>query len=118
MLTHDIQTKEDVTLLITSFYKKVRHDQQLAPHFANVDWEHHTPVIIDFWCMILLGDPTYKSNPLVKHLHMPLKKEDFDRWLFHFRNTIDENFVGEKAEEAKQRAMTIAGMFQWKMGLT
>lgn len=114
---HDILTREDVTRLITSFYVKVRQDPQLAPHFQNIDWDHHTPIIINFWCMILLGDLTYKGNPLVKHLQMPLKKEDFDKWLFHFTGTVDANFTGEKAEEAKQRAVTIAGMFQWKMGL-
>jgi hemoglobin len=114
---HDIRTKEDITLLISEFYAKVRKDEQLAPHFSHVDWEHHTPIIIDFWCMILLGDQSYKGNPLARHLQLSLKKDDFDRWLFHFTNTIDENFTGGKAEEAKQRALSIASIFQFKMGL-
>ena len=115
---HDIATRQDVSLLIHSFYAKVRSDEQLAPHFARVDWDHHTPIIIDFWSMILLGDPAYKGNPLAKHLPMDLKKEDFARWLLHFTNTVDEHFHGTKAEEAKQRAVSIAGIFQFKMGLT
>lgn len=114
---HDILTREDVSRLIDKFYSKVRADRQLAPHFAKVDWEHHTPVIIDFWCMILLGDQAYKGNPLVKHLPMVLQKEDFDQWLLLFTTTVDENFEGEKAIEAKQRALSIASIFQFKMGL-
>jgi hemoglobin len=114
---HDIVTKSDISLLINEFYAKVRKDELLAVHFSKIDWEHHTPVIIDFWCMLLLGDQSYKGNPLVKHLQMPLKKEDFARWLFHFTNTINDNFAGEKADEAKQRAQNIAAMFQFKMGL-
>jgi hemoglobin len=114
---HDILTKDDVTLLITEFYKKVRQDNQLSPHFARVDWAHHTPVIIDFWNMILLGDSSYKGNPFLKHVNLPLQREDFSRWLLHFTNTVDEHFAGEKAEEAKQRALSIAGIFQLKMGL-
>jgi hemoglobin len=113
----DILTEEDITLLINSFYSKVRKDEQLASHFAQVDWEHHTPLIIGFWRMILLGEQGYKGNPLAKHLHMQLKKEDFNRWLFHFTNTVNEHFTGEKAEEAKQRAESIAGIFMFKMGI-
>jgi hemoglobin len=114
---HDILTKDDVTLLITEFYKKVRQDPQISQHFARVDWDHHTPVIIDFWNMILLGDSAYKGNPFLKHINLPLQREDFDRWLLHFSKTVDEHFTGDKAEEAKQRAVSIAGMFQAKMGL-
>jgi hemoglobin len=113
----DIATKKDVTLLITEFYTKVRQDRQLAPHFAHVDWPAHTPVIIDFWSMILLGDQKYKNNPLAKHLHMKLTADDFKQWLHLFTTTVDEHFSGEKAEEAKQRAVSIASMFQYKMGL-
>lgn len=113
----DIQTREDVSLLITNFYSKVKGDQQLAPHFTNIDWEHHTPIIIDFWCMILLGDMSYRGNPLARHLHLGLQRSDFSQWLFLFKATVDEHFKGEKAEEAKHRADTIATMFQYKLGV-
>jgi hemoglobin len=116
-IKHDINTREDISRLIINFYDNVKKDRQLADHFTHVDWEHHTPIIIDFWCMILLGDPTYRGNPLSKHLHMPLQQQDFEQWLFHFKNAVDGNFTGPKAEEAKQRAITIASMFQYKMGL-
>lgn len=114
----DIVTKSDVQKLITAFYAKVREDLQLAPHFATVDWHHHTPLIVDFWSMILLGDPGYRGNPLAKHLHMKLTTADFDRWLRHFTNTVDELFSGDKADEAKQRAHSIAAMFQFKMNIS
>jgi hemoglobin len=116
-IKHDIITKDDVTLLITEFYSKVRTDAQLAPHFINVDWEHHTPIIVDFWSMLLLGEQSYKGNPLAKHLHMSLTKEDFSQWLTLFTGTIDQHFAGTKADEARQRAMSIASIFQFKMGI-
>ena len=119
-MTHqknDIQTNEDVTTLIVEFYKRVRSDERLAPHFAHVDWEHHTPIIIDFWRMILLGDSNYKGNPFLKHLPLKLSKEDFAQWLFHFKHTVDALFFGEKADEAKMRADSIAHIFQFKLGL-
>lgn len=114
----DIRSREDIALLITNFYSKVREDELLAPHFATVDWMHHTPIIINFWTMILLGEQSYLGNPLSKHLHMKLEKRDFERWLLLFKTTIDELFKGEKAEEAKQRAVSIAGIFQYKMNIS
>lgn len=113
----DIRSKDDIALLISTFYSKVKADEVLSHHFAGVDWDHHTPIIINFWAMVLLGDQTYAGNPMVKHLQMKLQKRDFERWLELFTTTIDELFLGEKAAEAKQRATTIAGIFQYKMNI-
>lgn len=118
MAKPDITTREDITKLITEFYDHVRKDELLAPVFSHVDWEHHTPVIIDFWCMVLLGDTAYRSNPFQKHLDLPIRREHFERWLLYFFRTVDENFSGGKAFEAKERAQNIATMFQHKLGLT
>ena len=113
----DIATQEDVSLLIHAFYEQVRQDELLAPVFSHVDWDHHTPIIINFWCMLLLGDNSYKGNPFQKHVSLPIREEHFERWLFHFRSTVDEFFIGEKADEAKSRAGNIANMFQFRLGL-
>ncbi len=113
----DILTKEDISLLIHAFYEKVKEDVLLAPVFGHVDWDHHTPVIINFWCMLLLGDTDYKGNPFQKHIKLPINTEHFERWLFHFHNTVGEFFSGDKALEAKSRANNIASMFQYRLGL-
>ena len=113
----DITTQEDISLFIHAFYEKVRQDELLAPVFSHVDWNHHTPVIINFWSMLLLGDSNYKGNPFQKHINLPIRREHFDRWLFHFHKTVDEFFSGDKAAEAKARANNIASMFQFRLGL-
>lgn len=118
MVQSDINTREDIENLISRFYEKVRADDLLAPHFDQVDWVKHTPVIIEFWCMILLGGHGYKSNPFEKHMKMQIRQHHFERWLLLFSETVDENFSGPKASEAKDRARNIAGVFQHKMGLT
>lgn len=114
---NDISTQDDVGLLIHAFYEKVRQDELLAPVFSHVDWEHHTPIIINFWCMLLLGENNYKGNPFEKHINLPIRREHFEGWLFHFRSTVDEFFSGEKADEAKTRAGNIANMFQFRLGI-
>jgi hemoglobin len=114
---HDILQREDIKRLVDTFYDKVKADPLLAPVFGHVDWPHHLPIMYNFWSSMLLGDQTYRGNPLEKHLHLDIKKNHFEQWLVLFRQTVEENFSGEKAEEVKMRAQSIAGVFQHKMGL-
>jgi hemoglobin len=116
-VTHDIVQREDVKVLVDRFYDKVKADPLLAPVFRHLNWPHHLPIMYDFWSSMLLGDQTYRGNPLQKHLPLQIDKSHFSQWLALFKKTVDENFAGEKAEEVKMRAQSIAGIFQLKMGL-
>ena len=115
---HDIKQREDIIILVDKFYEKVKSDPLLGPVFSHVDWPHHLPVMYDFWSSMLLGDQTYGGNPLQKHLHLAIERDHFSQWLGLFKETVNENFEGEKAEEVKMRAQSIAAIFQLKMGLT
>jgi hemoglobin len=117
-LRHDILERDDIKILVDRFYDKVKDDSLLGPVFSHVDWPHHLPIMYDFWASMLLGDQTYRGNPLQKHIHLAINKNHFDQWLVLFTQTVDENFQGEKAEEVKMRAQSIAGIFQLKMGIT
>lgn len=114
----EIQSREEIKQMVDSFYGKVNEDELLAPvfnDFAGVNWEKHLPVMYDFWSTILLGEMSYKGNPFLKHIPLPVDKKHFDRWLALFLETIDEHFTGNVAEEAKNRARSIAGIFQHKL---
>lgn len=113
----DITSHEDVEQLVNSFYSKVQADELLAPVFSHVDWPKHLPIMYSFWTFALLGEIGYKSNMVQKHLALPLQPEHFARWLTLFNSTVDENFSGAKAEEAKSRAYSMAVVIQVKMGL-
>jgi hemoglobin len=117
MEKRDIITRQDLTILVDSFYEKVKSDSLLGPVFSHVIWTKHLPVMYNFWCSMLLGEGSYKGNPLQSHLHLPIERTHFDQWLRLFKDTVDENFAGEKADETKMRAQAIAGVFQHKMGL-
>ena len=116
-MKNDIATREDIEVLVNEFYKKVQADELLAPVFSHVDWPHHLPVMYNFWSSMLLGDQTYRGNPFEKHLPLPVQTSHFHQWLKLFRETVNENFAGEKADEALLRAEGIAGIFQARMGL-
>jgi len=114
---HDIQTRSDIEKLVDSFYAKVFDDPLLAPVFASVDWPHHKPIMYNFWSSILLGDQSYQGNPFQKHISLVIDQSHFSRWLALFTETVDDHFIGEKAQEAKQRAYSIAAIFQNRLGL-
>jgi len=113
----DLNNRINISSLVDLFYEKVRADELLAPVFAHVDWPRHLPVMYNFWSSMLLGDQTYQGNPFQKHINLPIQAEHFNRWLLLFNQTVDENFSGEKANEVKDRARSIAGVFQNRLGL-
>lgn len=117
MANHDISNRQDITVLVDKFYEKVKADALIGPVFSHVDWPHHLPVMYNFWSSMLLGDQSYRGNPFQKHLPLPIQTQHFERWLTLFKQTVDENFTGEKAAEVKSRAESIAGIFQHRMGL-
>jgi hemoglobin len=114
----DITTRDDVKMLVDKFYDKVQSDALLGPVFSHVNWQHHLPVMYNFWSSMLLGEQSYSGNPFQKHLPLPIQGKHFDQWLKLFRETVHENFAGKKADEVVMRAESIAGIFQVRMGLT
>lgn len=119
---NDITTETDIKLLVDEFYKKVIVDPSIGFIFTEVvqlSWEKHIPVMYSFWSTLLLGTNTYTGNPMVKHFELdklvPLTKNHFDKWLELWEGTVEENFKGAKADEAKTRAKNIAGIMQFKI---
>jgi len=117
-----IEKVEDVQLLVRSFYNKVLQDELLSSFFSYVrtdHWEKHLELLDSFWYNVLFYTGGYTGNPLQTHLSMhrfkSLKHEDFDRWLKLFNETVDELFIGKKAELAKQRAVSIATVMRMKI---
>jgi len=113
----DITNRDDIIKLVDTFYNKVKADALLAPVFSHLDWEKHMPTMYNFWSSMLLGDQSYQGNPFQKHIHLSITSAHFEKWLDLFNRTVDELFSGFKADEVKSRAISIAGLFQTKLGL-
>jgi hemoglobin len=118
-MKHDIRNPNDIELLVNSFYEKVKQDDLIAHFFTEVNWQQHLPVMYDFWTNSLFYTGTYTGNPMKTHkdLHSlkALSAADFDRWLHHFLTTIQEHFEGDKAELAKQKALSMATVMKIKI---
>ena len=118
----DIQTRKDIEILMTAFYEKVKVDPVIGFIFTEIvpiNWEHHIPVIVDFWETILLDNPVYKKNAMEVHYDLnnkiQLQKIHFESWLTLFTGTVDELYEGNRATLAKTRAQSIAAVMQFKM---
>jgi len=124
-MTRDIENRQDIEVLIRSFYDKVIRDETIGYIFndvAKVNWATHLPVMYDFWESVIFYTGTYRGNPIELHRQLntkePLTAEHFKQWLHLFTATVDELFEGEKAELARQRALSIATIIQVKIAQT
>lgn len=114
----DLDSLENIKLLVDSFYGKIQVDELLGPIFNGViqdNWPAHLDKMYGFWQTVLLNERAYSGSPFPPHAKLPVEKKHFEHWLHLFRTTIDENFTGEKAEEAKWRAEKMAEMFNYKI---
>ncbi|MEO6304078.1 MAG: group III truncated hemoglobin [Bacteroidia bacterium] len=111
---NDIKSREDITLLINTFYDKLLQVEEIKPVFAGIDFPAHIPHIVSFWSLVLLDEEGYKTNVFDKHVNLPIKLHMFDTWLEIWIKAVDSLFKGEKADLAKQRATVIAFTFKSK----
>jgi hemoglobin len=120
-ILNDIASQQDIKTLVDTFYDRVNRDEILGPIFneiAKVDWDHHLPTMYAFWTKMLFRTGDYKGQPWPKHAVLPLKKEQFERWVKLFCQTVDTHFTGPKASEAKSAALSIADTFQTRAGIS
>lgn len=117
--SHDITSPADIDRLVRAFYTRVRPDAVIGHFFTELDWDHHIPRIVSFWCMVLLGDRSYQGDPMTAHILLsrkqPMQAAHFAHWLMHWEATVDDLFAGPNADEAKQRARTIAAVMEHKV---
>jgi hemoglobin len=111
----DIQTRKDIEFFVNTFYSKLMNDGRLSIFFQNLSLELHLPKMVHFWAFVLLDELGYTTDLTKVHSKMPLQKEDFDHWILLFNETIDENFSGELATKAKQRAFLIGWTIESKI---
>lgn len=116
--SNEITDLKDIKIFVDSFYAKVQEDDLLKEIFNRViqdRWPQHLNKMYSFWQTILLDEHTYYGSPFLPHAPLPVDNSHFERWRTLFFETIDENFVGPTANEAKWRADKMAEMFHTKI---
>lgn len=105
---------EQIERLVTTFYERVREDENLAPVFENQisDWEPHLERMVLFWRSVLRYEATYinssKGSPRAIHQQLPgLKPIHLAIWLEIFERTANEVFSPELAPQIIHKAQLI-----------
>lgn len=111
----ELENREDLHLLMSSFYAKAIKDEVIGDKFDHIDMKDHIPKIVEFWSSIIFYDGNYKGSPFDKHIPLKLEPQDFERWLQLFEETTLELFDGERAAEIIARAKSIGKIFQFKI---
>ena len=118
----DIESRDDCERLVRAFYEKALSDQYIGWLFvdiAKLDLDAHIPRITSFWETILLGAQSYRGGAFRPHFDLhrqaPLKAAHFGRWLLLWFETVDELFVGQRAELAKAHANRVAHAFHGRL---
>src|SRR5690554_7293512 len=64
-----IENRADLTLLVHTFYDRVRKDEELGPVFNSIitNWDAHLEKITYFWEQHLFGAQKYSGNPIEAH---------------------------------------------------
>lgn len=114
----ELKNRDDVRLLVETFYGKVRKDKVLGPIFNSIitDWESHLSLLTDFWETQLFLKRKYYGNPVTAHqevddkMNHTITSEHFGLWLNLWFATIDGLFEGETAWIAKNRAQKMSTM--------
>ncbi|MGI8713133.1 MAG: group III truncated hemoglobin [Solirubrobacteraceae bacterium] len=118
----DITTRGDCERLVRAFYGRALVDPVIGWIFVDVaqlNVEAHVPRIASFWETILLGAHSYRGGAFEPHAALNtrarLRAGHFERWLWLWRMTVDEQFAGERAELAKAHAQRVAQAFQARL---
>lgn len=118
----DIENNDDLYLLVDAFYKKLLTDSSIAYIFTEVvqiKLKEHLPILVLFWAKSLFNSGSYHNN--ITKIHLDINQKEylspalFESWLHHFNASVDENFLGFKAEKIKTQALSIATVMQIKI---
>ena len=115
-MKHDISNREDVFLLVSTFYTKVRANEKIGFFFNETieDWPAHLEKLTDFWETNLFMVSKFRGNPMRAHKEVDnrfensIEQKHFGEWLTLWYQTLDELFEGERANIAKNRARNMA----------
>ena len=107
-----IENRDDITLLVATFYDKIRADKEIGFFFSETitNWEEHLEKLTDFWETNLFASKKYQGNPIIVHNAVDKKFDQqitsaiFGIWLNLWFATLDELFEGENVDILKRRA--------------
>lgn len=120
----DISTREDILLIMRTFYDKLLSDDKINYFFtkySHVDQhlDEHLDLLCNFWEQALFLKGGYSNNMFQIHKDIrdksPFLKEHYDIWLDYLYDSINNHFEGKSAEQMKKMAVNMATVLKIKL---
>ena len=93
-------TPEQIDLVMSRFYTKVRQDETLGPIFDGHidDWPEHEAKIAGFWRNAILFEGGYSGSPMQAHMRAgDVRADHFDNWLALFDDVLETSLPAQTA---------------------
>ena len=125
-MPYDTLERASIEEMIRVFYASILKDEMLSPFFTkalgddlnNGKWHEHFHTLNSFWVMMMTGERGYNGDPFPPHAFLgPLKRENFERWLELFHETIYTFYTPEIAEKFYKKADILAEQFMDNLGV-
>jgi len=126
-MAYDTVDRGKIEELVREFYAIVLKDDMLAPFFIKSlgadlkggKWHEHLNTLTRFWLLMMNGEKgSYWGDPFPPHAFLgPLTRENFERWLKLFKETVNELFVPELADKFYKKAEKLAEQFIDNLGI-
>jgi len=118
----DIETRDDLAALMRAFYGRAFGNPVIGYIFTDItrmDLERHLPIMCDFWEKVLFQRGTYGRDAFTVHARIhevePLTRRHFQAWEDLWHETVDDLFMGEKANLAKLHGSRMSGSIQRRL---
>jgi hemoglobin len=112
--------EEYISILVDSFYDRIRSHQTLGPIFAEAigsNWQPHLTKMKDFWSSVAISTGRYHGQPVPAHQKLTrVQQHHFGIWLDLFRQTLVQTAPTPQAVDYfMERAQRIACSLQIAM---
>lgn len=120
----DIETLEEIELFVKQFYKtlcELPEMDHLYNKVIQINWEHHIPIMVNFWGSLILREGKYKGDILAHHQKVmkviPLTRELFRTWEECFIEVLDSLYEGQNCNKTKKRVVAMSKSLIQKLNI-
>ena len=115
-MNREIESVDDIRLMVDVFYECARKDELLAPIFRKIkDSAPHKEMLYRYWENQILNESLGQDEPFPEHISLMFSTQHFIRWLGLFLHTIDTLYSGAIADKAKVILIRKSEEFQTKL---
>ncbi len=113
----DIDSPENVKIVVDTFYKKASSDELLGPIFYRIENLPKKQALYVYWQKELLNRSISQPDGLPDHIFLMSSPQHFVRWSELFLEILEVNFSGPMTDKAKVTVLRKSNEFQKSLAM-